>query len=67
MQSIIATIATLGVSFVTRLTNSLPLVLNIVIPSIFGIAFFVIANIALGEIDLSGFVSKNKKSVKKPT
>ena len=67
IQSIISIIATFGVSFVTRLTNSLPLILNIVIPSIFGVAFFVIANIALGEIDLSGFVSKNKKSVKKPT
>ena len=65
--SIISGVATFGVGFVARLTDYLPLVLNIAIPSLFGVAFFVIASMALGEIDLSGFISKNKKSVKKPT
>ena len=67
IQSIISGIATFGVGFIARLTSNLPLILNIIIPSIFGVAFFVIVNICFGEIDLSGFVTKNKKSVKKPT
>lgn len=66
VQSLVASLTVFGVTFIKNLTNSLPLVLSITIPSIFGLLFFTISNVALGQIDVSGFLAKKKK-VGKPT
>lgn len=60
IQLLIALVTVFGVTFVKNLTSTLPILVSIAIPSIFGIAFFVISNIALGEIDVSGFITKKK-------
>lgn len=60
IQLLVALVAVFGVTFVKNITVGLPIFSSIVIPSVFGIAFFVIANLALGQIDVLGFVTKKK-------
>lgn len=60
IQLLVAVISVFGVSFIKNLTVGLPVFISILVPSTFGIAFFMIANLALGQIDVSGFVSKKR-------
>ena len=64
IEHIIAIVGILGTIFIKNLTDDLPLVASIVIPAIFGVAFFMIAVLAFNILDLSGFIQKRKKSAK---
>lgn len=64
VQFLIALVAVFGVTFVKNLTIGLPILVSIVIPASFGVAFFVVSNLALGQIDVSGFVTKKKALIR---
>ncbi len=56
-----------GGIFIKNITSSLPLVLNIIIPSIFSVTFFCITILLYGYVEIEIFARKKEKVGKIPT
>ena len=61
VQFMMALLSIFGANFIKNLTSGLPLLTSIVIPALFGVLFFGISNLALGQIDGAMFFTSKKR------